>query len=342
MNKRKSGSANNLLIEVARPVHSITELIGCTPLIELSHVTMGVGPRVLVKHEGFNPGGSIRDRTVLEILNNAAASGLLHRGDELVLAGATNSAVSATVLGSARGYKTTIFHPESGSPRFVPLLRKAGATLNLTSAQGGLEGAVGQAASHAREKPGRIFIDAGRRQALQDAVRHIGREVVEALDGRAVGAFVTSYSTGATLRWATDELTIQYPELFVVGVTIKTSADSAGFYNDVAPSVAHDLEPLADLDAMKVEVSELEAWRVRALLAKTEGLLLGPKGASAALTALRVRDRIAPDKAVVALSIDGGHRYFGSAPEYVRGTLREVASMDRDESLAEIASLTEA
>ncbi len=326
--------------EVWPPAHDITELIGHTPLIELGRLAPDA-PEVLVKHEGFNPGGSIRDRTVLEILDNAFASGLLRRGDEVVIAGATNSAVAACVIGQARGCSVTVFHRAGGPRRLLELLSRAGANLIQTSTAG-LDGTVLEAANYARDSHDRIFIDAGRREALQDAMRHIAREIIEALEGRHVGAFVTSFSTGSTLRIVSKELRVQYPELTVVGVKIATPESRDGFYDDVAPSLVLDAATRAGADAQRLVMTESEAWRARALIARTEGLLLGPKGAAAALTALRLRPHIPADRAIVALSIDGGHRYFGAEPTEVHGALAAVATIqDRPSALAAMRELIE-
>lgn len=317
--------------EVWPPAHDITQLIGHTPLIELGCLAPEA-PEVFVKHEGFNPGGSIRDRTVLEILDNAFASGLLRSGDEIVVAGATNSAVAACVIAHARGCSVTVFYPAAGPRRFVRLLTRAGAKMIAHDEEGGLDAAVLAAANYARESHDRIFIDAGRREALQDAVRHIAREILEALDGRHVGAFVTSFSTGSTLRIVSKELRVQYPELTVVGVKIATPDSRDGFYDDIAPSLVVDAATRAGTDARRVAMTEGEAWRARALIARTEGLLLGPKGASAALTALRLRARIPADRAIVALSIDGGRRYVDCEPEDVQAGLAVIEGLPNHEA----------
>ena len=325
--------------EVWPVAHDVTELIGHTPLIELRHLAPGA-PEILIKHEGMNPGGSIRDRTVLEILDNAFASGLLRRGDEVVIAGATNSAVAACVIAHARGCTVTVFHPATWPGHLLGLLRSAGAALIPYDGPGGLDATVLEAANYAREHHTRIFIDAGRREALQDAVRHIAREIIEALDGHHVGAFVTSFSTGSTLRIVSHELRVQYPELTVIGVKIATPDARDGFYDDVAPSLVVDAATRAGSDAQRIAMSEREAWQARALIARTEGLLLGPKGASAALTALRVRASIPGDRAIVALSIDAGGRYFGAEPPEVREDLAALAALpDRGAALAAMDAL---
>jgi cysteine synthase A len=318
----------------------VSQLIGHTPLITLSRLAEPGQPEVLVKHEGFNPGGSIRDRTVLEILDNAFASGLLRRGDEVVVAGASNSAVAACVIGQARGCRVTVFHPKSGPHRLVELLRRAGATLIETNGPGGLAHSVTEGAIYARQHIGRIFIDTGRREALKDAIQHIAREIIEALEGQPLGAFVTSCSTGATLRIVSQELRVQYPELEVVGVTIAAPAQRQGYYDD---AVTADRVPAANPPgAQSVLLPESAAWRARGLLARTEGLLLGPKGASAALTALRLRPRVPPDRAIVALSIDGGQRYLGSEPKEIGLELAAIASIsNHPDALAAMRALIE-
>jgi cysteine synthase len=290
----------------------VAALVGRTPLIALRRAAPGL-PAVLLKHEGCNPGGSIRDRTVQEILRSAAASGLLRRGDELVVSGATNSAVAATVLGQALGYRAVIFHHQQGPTRLLALLEQLGARLRIVP-----DDPLGEAATYARSRPGRIFIDPGRREALCDAVSHIGREIVEDLAGQPIGAFVTSFSTGATLRHVAAVLRQQSPSMRVAGVQLSTPLARSGYYHDVVHSVTMERRALGNSDAEHIAVSELEAWTARALLARAEGLLLGPKGAAAVLVALRLRHSLPEEATVVALSIDGGQNYQGAVPEEVQ------------------------
>ena len=306
---RRSG----VIREVWPLAHTVGGLIGHTPLVEVSGILGGGEQRRLyVKHEGRNPGGSVRDRTVLEILDNAAASGLLYRGDEIVIAGATNSAISAAMIGNTRGYPVVVFHPKGANNRLLKLLMETGATLKRTPAELGTDGAVEGAAAYAQDRAGRIFIDAGRREALFDAIDHIAQEILDALEGYPLGGFITSVSTGATLRHVARVLRKHHPELVVAGVSIKTPASRRGFYDDVATPI--NWSPLGDVEAQLIEVSEAQAWTARRQVAKTTGLLLGPKGASALLGATEIAARVPPEHAIVALSIDGGQRYFGAEP----------------------------
>lgn len=312
------------VVEVPAPASDLAGLVGHTPLIELGRVCDDGGALVLVKHEGFNPGGSVRDRTVLEILDTAAAGGLLRLGDEVVVAGATNSALSMTVLGQARGYRVTVFHSKKGPRRLLHLLDRGGARVKLVDADDPREAA----AAYAREKANRVFLDPTRREALKDAIKHIAREVVEALDGQALGAFVATVSTGSTLRHTADELHRQYPRLRVVGVSLEVPPQRAGWYDDGAPSVSLRRAPEGDSSAERWTVTEAQAWKARALLALAEGLLLGPRGAAAALASLKVREEVEAAQAVVALSIDGGQRYFGAEPPELKEELAALARVD--------------
>ena len=196
------------------------------------------------------------------------------------------------------------------------------------------EECVRRAATYASDGLGRLFIDGRRREALVDAVAHIAHEILEALDGQPVGAFVTSVSTGSTLRHVASTLRQFYPSLTVVGVRIAAPEERALFYADVSQARLFNPDEYRDAHYHVMEVTEEEAWTQRAELARTEGLLLGPKGASAVLGALDIRQRVTPGSAIVALSIDGGHRYLGYEPEGVGVAMQE--SVDRRRPAASV------
>ncbi len=292
--------------------------VGDTPLLALPHLGEGE-TQILVKHEGANPGGSIRDRTVKAVLDNAEASGLLLKGDEIIMAGATNSAIAALMFAQRRGYKVVVFHPEDGSTRLRGKVQDAGAALHLTT-----EDPVQAAANYARQCAGRIFIDAGRREALCDAIGQIGQEILEGLKGQHLATFVTSYSTGSTLRHVTGELRKQYPAVKVIGTSLQAPQSRADHYHDVAPSVSMDRDPLEHSDAIQMNIPEVDAWVTRTLLSRVEGLLLGPKGSAAVLGALCVAPQTRG--AIVALSIDGGENYVGAEPESVLDACQAAAN----------------
>ncbi len=297
----------------------IAARIGATPLVDVHGLVDDDGPRLLIKHEGYNPGGSIRDRTVLEILNNASSSGLLQGGDEVVLAGATNSAISAAMLGKARGYKVVVFHPTGQGQHLYEQLGSLGARLETSPPEEGMTGAVMAAVMYTEEKAGRIYIDAGRRQALTDAIHAIALELLDALGGQPLGAFVTSISTGATLRHVAHQLRQHSPGLLVSGVRIAAPAKRRSLYNDTP--LKHHWAGMEGLDAEEIVVTEVDAWRMRRRAQERSALELGPKGAAALMGALRLRKRVPADHAIVVLSIDGGQRYTHAMPSEVAAAL---------------------
>ncbi len=299
--------------QVSVPVHDITSLIGETPLIEVPQIVPG-GADVLVKHEGYNPGGSVRDRTMLEIIDTAVGAGLLRRGDEIVMAGANNSAVSGAMIAHARGFKITVFEPKHPHRRLWRLLRENGVRLRLVDADLGLDGAVRQAADYVREGANRVFLDGGRRSALGGALRHIAREIVDALDGQPLGAFVTSVSTGATLKLVSQSLRGVAPNRKVVGVRIDAPDERLPLYDDVSAKQALSHNDLSGFGEDVLVVSESETWQMRDEVARRTGMILGPKGASALVAARRIHETIPAGSAIVALSIDGGQRYLGHEP----------------------------
>ena len=319
----RAGISDLLPRSTARPVaDSVLDLIGATPLIELSRaVPHDEGATIFVKHEGYNPGGSLRDRTLLEILNCASGSGLLKAGDEIVLAGANNSAISAALIAHSRGYRVRVFHPRDGDRRLLKLLMETGARLSRSPRGEGLEGAREAAVAYASEGADRIFIDGTRREATVGAFRAIARELIQALGDTRLGGVVTSVSTGAAFRHLAQALREHNPEIEVAGVMIEAPEERRALYDDVAPDQRPTTDDLKEVRGELIQIAEIEAWRMRGQIARREGVLLGPKGAAAVLGALQIRHAVPPGQAIVALSIDGGQRYLSATPTEIAEAL---------------------
>lgn len=291
----------NALDFTLAPASDITALIGDTPLIELApHVTGEHS--VLVKHEGLNPGGSIRDRLLCSVVTRALADGTLGPGGELVLPRADNAAVSAALVGHAHGLRTTVFHPRATDLRLVKLLMEAGARVKWSPREDGFEGALAAAAAWAAQ-PGRLLVDASQPHDLRQALADIGDELEDALDGQPLGAFVTSITSRAVLAQLVSGFVHRFPRALLVGVILDSDP---GALDDRILSSTGEI----------VVVREQEAWDARAWLASATGLLLGPRGASALVGAMRVAPRVQRHDAIVVLSIDGGQRYLGWEPGF--------------------------
>lgn len=265
-------------------------------MIRLNRLGIPDGAPIYVKMESLNPSGSIRDRYIAEILERAVIAGMVLRGDTVVLAGLDDSAVAAAMMGGLLEVKTKIFAPEGTGFRLLPLVQRYGATLEWTDKAAGLAGAVEKAAAWGRSSMDRIYVDGYRREAVRDAYAGIAAEILQALSGVKLGAFITSVSTGGTFRNVARELRETRPMLNMGGAIIG------------------DLE-LPDFKEHKFNrlqrFSLTEAFELRDQIAEREGILLGPKGAASVGLALQLQDRVPADEAIVALNPDSGQRYLG-------------------------------
>lgn len=280
----------------SRTVERIDELAGCTPLVKLTRLVEGPGADVYVKMESVNPSGSIRDRYTREIVTQAVRSGYVVAGDTLAIAGLDDSAVAIALLTNLFDLELRIFAPENSSRRLVGLIERYGADLVWTDADLGTQGAISAAAQWSREASDRIFVDGYRREAVNEAYREIADEILAAISGRTLAAFVTSVTTGGTLRHVARALREEHPDLQVGGAVLT---------NEEFPELAQ----FSYNHLRKIELDE--TWRIRDEIARTEGLLLSPKGAAAVHIALEMRRNLPADQVIVALNPDSGQRYLG-------------------------------
>ena len=282
--------------EFAPVVARIDELVGNSPLVRLKRMGDQSKAPIYIKMENLNPSGSIRDRYIAEILERAVAAGMLVSGDSVALAGIDDSAVSAALVGSVLEVNTRIFAPEGTGDRLAPLVLKYGAAIQRTPQQDGLKGAVDTAATWSRQGADRIYVDGYRREAVRDAYAGIAAEILQALQGQNLGAFITSISTGGTFRHVARELRETRPTLNVGGAIL------GGL--ELPDFKEHRFNSLR-----RFSVEEAFSWRDE--IARTEGLLLGPKGAVCVGLALQLQKKLSPDDAIVALNPDSGQRYLG-------------------------------
>lgn len=275
-------------------VDSLRDLVGNTPLVRLVRTGDPDGAPIYLKLENMNPSGSIRDRYVQEIIERSVLAGQLQAGDSVALAGIDDSAVSAAFVASVLDLQVRIWAPRGSSRRLVPLIRRWGATIEWTEDDGGLKEAIRQAADWARPEPDRQYVDGYRRAAVKEAYSTMAHELLSALEGKPLGAFVTSVTTGGTFRAVSDELKQANPMLRVGGIHIVENEFAA-----------------PDLPAQVDEIALEETWEIRSRIARDEGLLLGPKGAACVKLATELQAKLLPDQAIVALNPDAGHRYLG-------------------------------
>ncbi len=295
----KHSGRNEAVTGDIRPVGAfgrMDELVGNTPLMRLSRLGDPQKAPVYIKMEQMNPSGSMRDRYVAEILERAVLAGNIVPGDTVALAGLDDSAVAAALFGSVLGVHVCVFAPKDSSRRLLPLVIRYGADIIWTAVDGGVEGAIEEAAAWARQAPDRTYVDGYRRQAVRDAYSAIAGEILQALGDQRLGAFITSVSTGGTFRHVARELRQTYPSLQVGGAVLIDVE-----YPDL---VEHQFNLLR-------HITMDEVWEMRDQIAKHEGFMIGPKGAACVKVALELQQVLPPDEVIVALNPDSGQRYLG-------------------------------
>ncbi len=300
--------------------HSVTELVGHTPLMELKKwaTAMNLESEVLGKLERFNPGGSIKDRVALAIIRDAEAKGKLKPGGTIIEATSGNTGIGLTALGTFLGYKVIIVMPETMTKERRDLMQAYGATLVLTDGTKGMAGAVAKAKELVAESDNAILAGQFENEAcVQAHVETTAPEIWEDTDGQ-VDVIVAGVGTGGTITGLSKVLREKNPNIYIVAIEPKRSAVlstgvagphgiqgiGAGFIPDILDQNAYN-EIIA--------VSDEDAYAMTKLLAKEEGILCGISSGAALYGAYSVAQR--PEfkgKRIVAILPDSGERYIST------------------------------
>ena len=297
--------------------NSLTELIGNTPLLKVK-AQPGQKADILVKLEYFNPGGSVKDRIGLEMIEDAERRGALAPGATIIEPTSGNTGVGLAWVGRAKGYKVILTMPETMSQERRSLLKALGATLELTPGAAGMKGAIAKAEELRDNTPGSVILGQFTNPA-NPAVheRTTGEEIWRDTEGK-VDLFVAGVGTGGTVSGTGKALKKHNPAIKVVAVEPASSAVlSTGIPGKhKIQGIGAGFEP-ATFDRGVVDeiltVEDEDAFKSSRLLSAREGLLVGiSSGAafSAALT-LAFRDENA-GKTIVALLPDTGERYLST------------------------------
>ena len=299
---------------------SVEQLIGRTPLLELTHIEKeySLPARLVAKVESFNPAGSVKDRVALSMILAAEAEGKLIPGATIIEPTSGNTGIGLCAVAAARGYKTVIVMPDTMSVERMKLMKAYGAELVLTDGAGGMTAAIEKANELAATIPGAIV--AGQFENPANPAAHeatTGPEIWADTDGQ-VDIFVCGVGTGGTITGTGRYLKSQNPTVKVVGVEPAGSPILSG-----GKAGAHGLQGLGagfipavlDVDVMDevLTVTEAEAYEAGRLLARKEGILAGISSGAALHAAIVVASR--PEntgKTVVVLLPDTGDRYLST------------------------------
>ncbi|MBQ8765205.1 MAG: cysteine synthase A [Clostridia bacterium] len=299
---------------------SATELIGKTPLLELTHIekNLGLKARIVAKLEYFNPAGSVKDRIAKAIIDDAEASGKLKPDSVIIEPTSGNTGIGLASVAAARGYRIILTMPETMSVERRQLMRAYGAELVLTEGAKGMKGAIAKAEELAAETlnsfiPGQ-FVNSANPKAHRE---NTGPEIYEDTDGQ-VDIFVAGVGTGGTVTGVGEYLKSQNPNIKVVAVEPATSAVlstgvagphkiqgiGAGFVPDVLNTKIYD---------EIIPVSNEDAFATGKLIGKSEGILVGISSGAATCAAIELAKRPENEgKTIIFLLPDTGDRYLST------------------------------
>jgi cysteine synthase A len=293
----------------------ITELIGRTPLVRLNRLSKPGSATIYGKVESFNPGGSIKDRICLNMINEAERQGKLKPGGTIVEPTSGNTGIGLALVAAVRGYKLILVMPESMSMERASLLSSYGAQLVLTAAWEGMKGSIKEAESIVAQNPSYYMPDQFSNPANPAIHRKTtGPEIVEALDGR-VDAFVAAVGTGGTITGCGEVIRERNPAAKIIAVEPAGSPVLSG--GDPGP---HKIQGIGAgfipkvlnrtlLDRV-ITVTDDEAYQTAKLLAKKEGLLVGISAGANVFAAQKIAEELGPGKHVVTILCDTGERYI--------------------------------
>ena len=301
---------------------SVDQLIGHTPLLELTHIEAeeGLEARILVKLEYFNPAGSVKDRIAKAMLDDAEAAGKIkpNEGYTIIEPTSGNTGIGLASVATARGYRLIITMPETMSVERRQLMSAYGAELVLTEGAKGMKGAIEKANELAEQIPNSIIAGQFTNPA-NPAIHHAttGPEIWEDTDGE-VDAFVAGVGTGGTITGVGSYLKEQKADVRIVAVepasspvlsegragSHKIQGIGAGFVPDVLDTSVYD---------EIIPVENDDAFATGARIGKSEGVLVGISSGAAVWAAIEVAKR--PEfagKTIVALLADTGERYLST------------------------------
>lgn len=299
---------------------SADQLIGKTPLLELTHIEkrLGLNARILAKLEYFNPAGSVKDRIAKAMIDDAEEKGLLKPGSVIIEPTSGNTGIGLASVAAARGYRLVIVMPETMSVERRQIMKAYGAELVLTDGSKGMKGAIEKADEMAKEIPNSFipgqFVNPANPKAHFE---HTGPEIFEDTDGE-VDIFVAGVGTGGTVTGVGQYLKSRKPEVRVVAVEPASSAVlstgvagphkiqgiGAGFVPKVLDTKVYD---------EIITVSNEDAFATGKLIGKSEGVLVGISSGAAVHAAVELAGRQEnAGKTIVVLLPDTGDRYLST------------------------------
>ncbi len=298
-----------------RVAASVLELVGNTPLVRLNKLPKPGGATILAKLESVNPGGSVKDRIAVSMIEDAERRGLLRPGSTIVEPTSGNTGIGLAMVAAVRGYRLILTMPDDMSVERQRLLDRLGAELHLTPAIEGMTGAVHAATELLRAHPDYFMPQQFENRANPEIHRRTtALEILDATEGR-LHAFVAGVGTGGTITGVGEVLKERVPGIRIVAVEPARSPVLSGgkarphAIQGIGASFVPGVLNMKVIDEI-IQVRDEDAMATAGRLTREEGLLVGISAGAAVFAACQVAARLAPEQVVVTVLPDTGERYL--------------------------------
>lgn len=296
---------------------NITELIGRTPTVRLNHIVSADSATILAKLEYFNPGGSVKDRICLEMIEVAEKQCILKKGSVIIEPTSGNTGIGLAMISAVKGYKCILVMSEAMSLERMYILKAYGAQIVLTPASLGMQGSINKAEEIHRKTPNSFMPQQFKNPANPEAHRKFTAQEILAATGGNLDAFIAGVGTGGTITGVGEILKKHNKDIRIVAVEPSTSAVLSGGkpgphkIQGIGAGFIPDILNRKIIDQV-IQVTDGDAFRTAQRLAKEEGLFVGISAGAATWAALKVAKDLGPGKTIVVVLPDTGERYFST------------------------------
>ncbi len=297
---------------------NILQVIGNTPLIKLNRIPGPEMAQVLAKVESLNPGGSVKDRIAIAMINDAERKNILKLGGTVIEPTSGNTGIGLAMVCAVKGYRCVLTMPETMSLERIYILKAYGAEVILTPGSQGMKGAIKKAEEIHKKTPHSFMPQQFKHFANPQVHRETTAREILSQTKDALDAFVAGVGTGGTITGVGEILKKHDPMIRIIAVEPESSAVLSGKeqgthkIQGIGAGFVPDILNRNIIDEI-ITVSDRDAYEAAKLLAKKEGILCGPSSGAALTAALKVAKVLGTGKRVVTVFPDTGERYFSTA-----------------------------